>query len=90
MKVDRKWLWLGGAIGGGGVALALGVPLGTLLIVAALLACPIMMMFGMRGMQHGAGGMAQHQGSQEAGHQDTGPRTSSTEPSRTEEPARRS
>jgi len=87
MKVDRKWLWLGGGIVGAGAALALGVPLGTVLIVGALLACPIMMLFG---MQHGAGGMAQGQGSHEAGREGIPSPASSPEPSKTEEPARRS
>ena len=66
MKIERKWLWLGGAVAGHGAALALGVPLGTLLIVTAVLVCPLMMFFGMRGMQHGSGGMAGHPGSQQA------------------------
>lgn len=91
MKIDRKWLWLGGALAGAAVALALGVPLGTLLIVAALLACPAMMMFGMRGMQHGPGGMASHAGSQEAGRQETaGPPAPLSGRIRPEEPAPRS
>ena len=37
-------------LAGAALALAFGVSLGTLLIVAALLACPIGMYFGMRGM----------------------------------------
>ena len=37
------------------VGLAAGVPVGTLLLVAAILACPAMMFFGM-GMRHGGGG----------------------------------
>ncbi len=60
MKVDRRWLWVAGVLGAGGLGLALGVPLGTLLIVAALLACPVMMMRGMGGMQHGTGSMSHH------------------------------
>jgi hypothetical protein len=39
----------------------LGVPVATLLLVAAVLACPVTMYFGMRGMHHG-GGMACHPG----------------------------
>ncbi|MGQ0572490.1 MAG: hypothetical protein ACT4P5_23525 [Armatimonadota bacterium] len=66
MKLDRKWLLLGCALAGAAAALALGVPLGTLLVVAALLACPAAMFLGMRGMQAGSGGaMACHPESQE-------------------------
>ena len=54
MTINRKWLWIGGAAAGAAAALALGVPLATLLLVAAVLACPAMMLFGMRGMHHGA------------------------------------
>ena len=50
MRSARTWLWMVGIIAGVAVALAFGVSLGTLLIVAALLACPIAMYFGMRGM----------------------------------------
>ena len=50
MSSARTWLWIVGIIAGVAVALAFGVSLGTLLIVAALLACPIAMYFGMRGM----------------------------------------
>ena len=50
MSSARTWLWIIGIIAGVAVALAFGVSLGTLLIVAALLACPIAMYFGMRGM----------------------------------------
>lgn len=90
MKVDRKWLWIGGALVGGAGALALGVPLGTLLIVAAILACPAMMFFGMRAMHQGAGGMASHPGSQETRREEGSLPASSSEPSSIEEPARRS
>lgn len=55
MSINRKWLWIGGAAAGAATALALGVPLSTLLIVAALLACPVMMSRGMRGVAHGSG-----------------------------------
>lgn len=51
---QRKWLWISGAALAVAVALALGLPLGSVLIVAAVLACPLAMYFGMRGM-----GMAQ-------------------------------
>lgn len=36
------------------VGLAVGVPFGTLLLVGALLLCPLMMMFMMNGMQNGS------------------------------------
>jgi hypothetical protein len=88
MKINRTWLWLGGALAGGGAALALGVPPGTLLVVAAVLACPAMMLFGMRGM-HGAGGMAGHSGSQEGVRTERNPTASPPEPPR-DEVARRS
>ncbi len=90
MKLDRKWLWRGGAVVGAGAALALGVPLGTLLVVAAVLACPLMMLFGMRGMQQGAGGMARPPASHETGREAIDPPASSIGPSSTEEPARKS
>jgi len=47
MQVDRRWYWLGAAFVLAGVALVAGVPLGTLLTIAALLACPTAMYFGM-------------------------------------------
>jgi hypothetical protein len=50
MSAARTWLWIVGILTGVAVALAFGVSLGTLLIVAAVLACPIAMYFGMRGM----------------------------------------
>ncbi len=50
MRSARTWLWIVGIIAGVAVALAFGVSLGTLVIVAAVLACPIAMYFGMRGM----------------------------------------
>ena len=57
MKVDRRWLWAGGilTIAGGG-ALALGVPLATLITLAAVLACPAAMYFGMGMMGRMQGG----------------------------------
>lgn len=89
MKVDRKWLWIGGAVAGAGAALALGVPLGTLLIVAALLACPAAMYLGMRGTHQGAGGMACHPGTHEAQDNRATPRVSTSVPSGSEEAARK-
>ena len=89
MKVDRKWLWIGGAVVGAGAALALGVPLGTLLIVAALLACPAAMYLGMRGTHQGAGGMACHPGTYQAQDQQASPRDSTGVPSGSEEAARK-
>ncbi|HEX9531230.1 MAG TPA: hypothetical protein VGA58_00430 [bacterium] len=62
MRTQRRWLWIGGAIAATAAALALGVSLSTLLIVAAVLACPATMYFGMRGMHQGSGGMTCHLG----------------------------
>lgn len=95
MKRDRRWLWIGGGLAGAALALALGVPLGTLLIVAALLACPTMMLRGMRGTHQGAGtqghgGMACHPGSQETIRREDAPRQSAVETVDSAEPARRS
>lgn len=61
MMNQRKWLVALAAIIGAVVAVAAGVPAGTLLIVGALLLCPAAMYFGMQGMQqggcgHGGGG----------------------------------
>lgn len=50
MSRQGQWLLIGGIIVGFVAAWALGVPLGILLIVAVLLACPLAMYFGMRGM----------------------------------------
>ena len=50
MNSPRTWLWLVGILAGVALALALGVSLWFLVIVAAVLACPIAMYFGMRGM----------------------------------------
>ncbi len=50
MMPQRLWLWIGGVIIGAAAALALGVSLGTLLVMAAILACPVSMYFGMCGM----------------------------------------
>ncbi len=55
MMNQRKWLAALAAIVGIAVALATGVPVGTLLIVGALLLCPAAMYFGMQGMQQGCG-----------------------------------
>jgi hypothetical protein len=50
MRAPYTWLWLVGILAGVALALALGVSLWSLVIVAAVLACPIAMHFGMRGM----------------------------------------
>jgi uncharacterized protein (DUF2062 family) len=55
MTIQRRWLWIGAGMAAVGVALALGVPLGSILIVAAVLACPLAMYFRMRGNGHGTG-----------------------------------
>jgi hypothetical protein len=57
MKTNRKWLWIGGAAAVVAAALAFGVPVGTLLLIGAVLLCPAAMFFGMRGMsmQQGCG-----------------------------------
>lgn len=62
MKRYRTWLWIGGAVAAASAPLALGVPVVTLLIVAAALACPVTMYLGMRGMRQNDGGMACHPG----------------------------
>lgn len=89
MKSKDRWLWFGGALAAGGVALALGVPLGTVLIVAALLACPVTMYFGMRGMHRASGGMAYHPKSPEGRPTEQGPREPGAGQPGTKEPARR-
>lgn len=48
MNMTRKSLWIIGAVVAAAAPLALGVSLQTLLILAALLACPAAMYFGMR------------------------------------------
>jgi putative Ca2+/H+ antiporter (TMEM165/GDT1 family) len=53
MTRQGKWLVIGGIVAAAAAALALGVPFGSLLIVAAILACPLAMYFGMRGMGMG-------------------------------------
>jgi hypothetical protein len=55
MTTQRTWLWIGGGVAAVAAALALGVPLGSVLILAAALACPLAMYFGMRGMGMGQG-----------------------------------
>lgn len=77
MRSPRTWLWIGGIIAGVAVALAFGVSLGTLLIVAALLACPIGMYFGMRGM-----GMQQESTHEPPRSQRRDPEVSGTPPER--------
>ena len=77
MTVDRRWLWAGGALAVAGGALALGVPLATPITIAAVLACPAAMYFGM-------GMMGRMHGSAEAGgspsHDDRGARTGEAVP----------
>ena len=53
MTTQKKLLWIGGIVVAVIVALYLGVPPGTLLIVGALLLCPAAMYFGMRSGQQG-------------------------------------
>jgi hypothetical protein len=62
---QRKWLWIGAASAAVVAALALGVSLGTVLILAAALICPLAMYFGMRGMGMGQG--CRHNGMHEDG-----------------------
>jgi hypothetical protein len=56
MKTSSKLIIVLGIVAAFVVGLAVGVPLGTLLLVGAVLLCPAMMLFGMHGMQHGADG----------------------------------
>lgn len=91
MKINRRWLWIGAAAAAAAGAFALGVPLGTLLIVGALLACPVMMSLGARGTAHGSGpqqntgGMACHPlGGQDQSAQKPSSAGASTEPATTE------
>jgi uncharacterized protein (DUF2062 family) len=51
--IQHRWLWIGAGVAAAAAALALGVPLGSVLIVAAALACPLAMYFGMRGVGMG-------------------------------------
>jgi hypothetical protein len=53
MTTQRRWLWIGAGVAVVAAALALSIPLGSALIVAAALACPLAMYFGMRGMSMG-------------------------------------
>jgi hypothetical protein len=57
---QRRWLWIGGGVAAVGTALALSVPLGSVLIVAAALAYPLAMYVGMCGM--GMGQDCRHEG----------------------------
>lgn len=55
ITIQRKWLWLGGAVAAAVAALALGVPPLTLLLIALILGCPLAMYYlGMTG--HTLGG----------------------------------
>lgn len=50
ITIQRKWLWLGGAVAATVAALALGVPPLTLLLIALILGCPLAMYYlGMTG-----------------------------------------
>lgn len=60
MATQRTWLLVGGLVAAAVVALYLGVPPGTLLIVGVVLLCPLAMYFGM-------GGMHKRQDSEHAG-----------------------
>lgn len=73
MKTNRMWLWLGGALIVVAGALGLGVPLGTVLTVAALLACPAAMFLGMgmMGRTQGGGTMEHPAGLRELPRADT-------------------
>lgn len=50
MTTQRTWLWIGSVIAAAAVALALGMPPGTLFILALILVCPFGMYFMMGGM----------------------------------------
>lgn len=65
---QRRWLWIGAGAAAVAATLALGVPLESVLIVAAALACPLAMYVGMRGM--GMGQDCRHDGMH--GHRDDG------------------
>lgn len=58
--INRKWLWGAGVLAAATALLAAGMPLTTLILLAAALACPAAMFFGMRGAQSGSSGMASH------------------------------
>lgn len=74
MQVDRRWYWLGAALAAAGFALVAGMPLGTVLYVAALLACPAAMLFGMgmmgRTSASDGGGMVSRPGFPQVGRAD--------------------
>jgi hypothetical protein len=55
MATQRRWLWIGGGVLAVAAALALGVPLASVSVLAAALACPLAMYFGMRGIGMGQG-----------------------------------
>ena len=59
MKNSSKIIIGFGVVAAFAAGLALEVPLGTLLLVGALLLCPAAMYFGMMGMQQGCGHGAQ-------------------------------
>ena len=60
-----------------GLAFA-GVPLSTLLVLPLLLACPLMMMFMMRGMDHGS----DHRDTRGCGHDHSSDQPADAEPPR--------
>jgi len=59
VRINRKWLWGAGVLAAAAALLAAGMPLTTLILLAAALACPALF-FGMRGAQPGSSGMACH------------------------------
>ena len=63
MTTQRTWVWIEGGVLAVVAALALGVPLGTIVVLAAVLACPLAMYVGMRGMGMGQG--CRHEGTDE-------------------------
>lgn len=62
MRCNRMLRYLLGVAAVGAVLVAFGVRLGSLLPLLALLACPLMMVFMMRGMGNMHGGGGDHSG----------------------------
>lgn len=56
MKIDHRLVWAAGALAGAAILLAAGAPLTTLVLLAAVLACPAAIYLGMRGRQHSSTG----------------------------------
>lgn len=73
MKTSSKLIIGSGIAAAFIVGLAAGVPLGTLLLVAAILACPAMMFFGM-GMRGGGSGCERCEGEADDRISETGER----------------